>query len=129
MSRTYHTQSLHDDMVSKVAGHFVSLGHRNIQADHISHPNGRPSQYGSYIPDVTALHANTSKPIICEVETDDSIGDPHTYSQLRAFRQMANDLGGMLHVALPYQHDLATAQAIVGRWGIAVDQWWYGDNS
>lgn len=129
MARSTQSQSNHDWMVGQLAGHFASLGHLNIRADHISHPNGRPAQIGAHIPDVTAHHANTGKPMICEVETADTMEDTHTYSQLATFRRLADQLGGTLHVALPFQHDIAPAQAVVSRWGILVDQWWFGENS
>lgn len=129
MTRTIQTQSDHDWMVSQVADHFVRLGHTGIQADHISHPNGRPAQIGDHIPDVTARHVQTGRPVICEVETGDTMEDTHTYNQLATFRQLADRLGGTLHVALPFQHDIAPAQAVTNRWGILVDQWWFGQNS
>ncbi len=116
-------------MVGQLAGHFTTLGHAEVKADHINHWNGRPAQYGDHIPDVTAVHMQTGKPMLCEVETADSMGDTHTYNQLATFRSFADRLGGTLHVALPFQHDIAPAQAIADRWGINVDQWWFGVNS
>lgn len=129
MARTPQAQSNHDWMVGQLAGHFSGFGHVDVKADHVTHPNGRPVMISGHIPDVTAIHAHTGRPIICEVETDDSIGTAHTYQQLVAFRRAASQLGGTLHVALPFQHDIATAQTIVRRWGITVDQWWFGVDS
>lgn len=113
-------------MVQQIVSEYTNTGHRNVQADHISHPAGRPPQLGSHIPDVTASHPTTGQAIICEVETADSFDNEHTYSQLRDFRAAANRVGGLLHVALPYQRDLMSAQATANRWSVQVDKWWYG---
>lgn len=129
MARTTQSQSNHDWMVAELAKALTNRGHQNIRADHINHPNGRPQQLGDHIPDVTAYHNQTGSLIIGEVETSDSIDTDHTYSQLHTFRQAANQLGGYLHVGLPFRSDLDAAKRIVDSWGIKVDQWWYGVES
>ncbi len=113
-------------MVLQVAQEYARQGHRSIRADHPQHLSLRPAQIGDHIPDVTSVHPTQNIPIICEVETADSIGTDHTKSQLLTFRQAATRLGGVLHVGLPFKSDLAVAQATTNGWGITVDYWWYG---
>lgn len=128
MSRSPQSATLHDQMVKSVADKYQRDGHGNIRADHINHLAGAPVNHNGYIPDVTATHAQTGQHIICEVETGDSIDTQHTFDQLWAFRQAANQLGALLHVGLPYKSDLAFAKATVSSWGISVDQWWFQHN-
>lgn len=126
MQRSPQSQSNHDWMVQQVADHYTSNGHQNVKADHIGYYNGAPPQLGDHIPDVTAMHGTLNLPIICEVETLDAFNTTHTQNQLLAFRRAATQLGGFLHIGLPFQSDLVRAQEIAARWNITVDQWWYG---
>ena len=73
MSRAPQAQTNHDWMVLQVAGAYARQGHRNIRADHPQHLSSRPAQIGDHIPDVTSVHPIQNTPIICEVETADSI--------------------------------------------------------
>lgn len=125
MSRTAQNSTLHDQMVKSVAIKYQSDGHSNVRADHIGHINGAPVNHGGFIPDVTATHGTTGQHIICEVETADTVNTQHTYDQLITFRKVADQMNALLHVGLPYQSDLIEAKAVIGSWGIKVDQWWY----
>lgn len=127
MARQPQAQSNHDWMVLQVANAYSRQGHRDIRADHADFPGVGPAQIGDHIPDVTAIHPLQGTPVICEVETADSIGTDHTHSQLLTFRQAANRFGGALHVGLPFKSDLVRAQQVVAGWNIPVDFWWYGD--
>lgn len=85
--RSPHSQSIHDDMVKQLADHLVSKKFRNVKADHPDfsekparicldrHPSGQ-------IPDVTAIGIQL---VLFEVETDDTIYDPHTKDQWELF--------------------------------------------
>lgn len=127
MPRQQQAQSNHDWMVLQVANAYSRQGHRDVRADHADFSGTTPVQIGSHIPDLTAVHLLSGTPIVCEVETADSIGSDHTRNQLLTFRRAVDRLNGVLHVGLPFKSDLERAQQIVSRWGILVDHWWYGD--
>lgn len=126
MGRTTLSQSNHDWMIEQMVETYVNLGHSNIRADHVQHYNGAPALLGEHTPDITAVAGPLQIPIICEVETADSMEEERTRLQLTTFRQAANSVGGVLHVGLPFKSDLEKAKRIAATWGILVDQWWYG---
>lgn len=113
-------------MVQQMVGAYTLLGHSDIKAGYVGHENGAPLPLGVHLPDVTALAGAVQIPIICDVETRDTLNSEHTRSQLLTFRSAADKLGGVLHVGLPFKSDVEHAKRVVAGWGILVDQWWYG---
>ena len=81
------SQSEHDRMVKIVADYLVRERHRNVKADAPGYP--RPTEISwkgqrhGHIPDVT------TDEVIVEVETADSIDDPHTEDQWKLFGAFA----------------------------------------
>ncbi len=94
--RTYPSQTLHDRMIKQLADHLVSKKFRDVRADHpdfCDKPALISGQDGTsgLVPDVTATGIQM---VLFEVETDDSINDPHTKEQWELFSSYAD-----LHMA------------------------------
>jgi len=123
--RSLQQQSVHDSIVRQTVQAFSGRGYTNIKADHIAHPNGAPEAFSSHRSDITA-YDGLNRPIICEIETGDTIGSAETKEQLAAFRWAANQFGGQLHLSLP-KSALGSARLLVSSWGIVVDQWWWAE--
>lgn len=82
MPRTAQSQKIHNTMVRILAEYLEREGYANICADHLAGYN-QPSPIDGYLPDVTAIQNGNG--CIFEVETDDSINDPHAGNQMSAF--------------------------------------------
>src|SRR5690242_14606836 len=93
--RTYPSQSLHDRMIKQLADHLVTKKFRDVRADHpefCDKPARITGQDGpGQVPDVTATGIQM---VLFEVETDDSLYDPHTKEQWELFSSYAD-----LHMA------------------------------
>ena len=94
--RTPPAQSLHDRMIKQLAEQLISKKFRDVRADHpdfcdkparITGRDGTPC----LVPDVTATGIQM---VLFEVETADSINDPHTREQWQLFSSYAD-----LHMA------------------------------
>lgn len=85
VTRTAKTQSQHDQIVQTVVSHLAQNGYRNIRAalPGLSQPALLKGTKRDHIPDVTA------DGVIVEVETGDTIDDPHTASQWSLFSDYA----------------------------------------
>ncbi|HEX8961296.1 MAG TPA: hypothetical protein VF775_06960 [Geobacteraceae bacterium] len=90
--RSPQSQSCHDTMIRQLAEHLASKKFRDVRADLPDFPDKpvrittRSSSSGQ-IPDVTA---NGIQMVLFEVETDDSIHDPHTKKQWKLFASYAD---------------------------------------
>ncbi len=90
--RSPQSQSCHDLMVRQLAEHLASKKFRDVRADLPEFPDKPPlitrrNSSAGQIPDVTA---NGIQMVLFEVETDDSIHDPHTKEQWKLFASYAN---------------------------------------
>src|SRR5512143_3682399 len=90
--RSHKSQSDHDAMIRQLAEHLISKKFRDVRADLPDFPH-RPARIAmrksqaSLVPDVTA---NGIQMVLFEVETDDSIHDPHTKEQWELFASYAD---------------------------------------
>jgi hypothetical protein len=123
---TAPSQSDHDWMVEQMVEAYSGLGHDDIRATHVLRHNGEPERLGLYVPDVTAMAGVTQIPIICEVETADSMRNEQAHSRFMTLRYAADSVGGVLHVGVPFKSDLNAVKRLAASWGVLVDQWWYG---
>ena len=89
-----------------------------VEADHISHPHGRPPRIGNHIPDVAAYNQGKLL-IIAEAETCDTISDDDTRSQWSDF----SESDYRFEVIVP-ESCIEAAKIQARIWGIIVDQWW-----
>ena len=94
--RTHPAQSLHDRMIKQLAEHLISKKFRDVRADHpdfYDKPARIISRDGTscLVPDVTATGIQM---VLFEVETADTINDPHTREQWQLFSSYAD-----LHMA------------------------------
>ncbi len=85
------TQSEHDALIKFAAEYLQAKGFRDIKADLAGY--GLPQKITGqknegHIPDITAQHQHLN---IFEVETADSIDDPHTADQWKLFAGYARD--------------------------------------
>lgn len=89
--RSPQSQTIHDEMVKKLANQLVSKKFRNVKADHPDFFE-RPARItqdrdpSGQTPDVTATGIQL---VLFEVETDDTIHDPHTKDQWELFASHA----------------------------------------
>ena len=118
--RSTKTQSDHDKMVKTMADKFERDG-MSVQADHIGHRNGQPSEIAGHIPDVLA--SNYQKKIILEAETPETISLDDTKKQMQAF---SNVQGTEFHMIVPRGHTADLKQQ-AREWGISIDQVWHMD--
>lgn len=121
MIRISQNQSIHNAIIKEMVSTYQSKGYINIKAAHISFLNGQPMEVNGHIPDVTAQY--NGKLIICEVETNDSLTEANTISQLKAFARSAYEF----HIAVPAT-GIKQAQNVAQQNGITVDQYWYSQN-
>ena len=101
--RTPESQSCHDNLIKQLADSLISRKFRNVRADHPDFPE-KPfrvtmelSTEGE-IPDVTAIGIQQ---VLFEVETDDSINDPHIDGQWRLFATYADMNSAEFWVVVP----------------------------
>ena len=89
--RTTESQSRHDTLIKQLADSLVTRKFNNVRADHPDFPE-KPCRItieqspAGQVPDVTAIGIQK---VLFEVETDDSINDPHTGEQWRLFATYA----------------------------------------
>jgi hypothetical protein len=101
--RTTESQSRHDRLIKQLADSLIIRKFNNVRADHPDFPEKPcpitmgPSPAGQ-IPDVTAIGIQK---VLFEVETDDSINDPHTGEQWRLFATYAVRNSAEFWVAVP----------------------------
>jgi hypothetical protein len=90
--RSHTSQLFHDKMIKQLADSLVSKKFRDVKADHPDYPH-KPSPIvvesftSFHIPDVTAVGIQM---VLFEVETDDTINDPHTLEQWQLFASYAD---------------------------------------
>lgn len=119
-------QTDHDWMVEQMVEAYSGLGHADIRAVHHDQVARTPARLGMHVPDITAMAGHTQIPIICEIETVDSMNRDEARSRFITFRRAADTVGGVLHVGVPFRSDLDSVKRIAASWGVLVDQWWYG---
>ncbi|MCM2359815.1 MAG: hypothetical protein NDI77_16815 [Geobacteraceae bacterium] len=90
--RTDLSQSSHDRMIKQLAEQLISKKFRDVRADHPDFPE-KPARItmrktgSGQVPDVTATGIQM---VLFEVETDDTIHDPHTKEQWELFASYAD---------------------------------------
>ena len=101
--RTPESQSHHDALIKQLADSLISRKFRDVRADLPDSPNKpfripeEQSAHGN-IPDVTAIGIQQ---VFFEVETDDSINDPHIVTQWRLFAAHAEKTSAEFWVVVP----------------------------
>jgi len=103
VERTELSQMYHDRMIKQLADSLVSKRFRDVRADHPDSPQrpapvmpGAPNSW--HIPDVTAMGIQM---VLFEVETVETIDDPHTADEWKSFAQYAHDNGAEFWVVVP----------------------------
>jgi hypothetical protein len=89
--RSHNSQLFHDKMIKQLADSLVSKKFRDVKADHPDFsdkpaPIVVDSISPLLVPDVTAMGIQM---VLFEVETDDTINDPHTHEQWELFASYA----------------------------------------
>ena len=103
MARSSQSQSFHDKMIKQLADSLISKKFHNVKADHPDFPE-KPSPIAMeafpsfHIPDVTAMGIQM---VLFEVETDDTINDPHTKEQWELFSSYATRNRAEFWVVVP----------------------------
>jgi hypothetical protein len=110
-------------MVRAVATHLETCGFTDVRADLADFTDKPEIIFGTMAdlkdrPDATA-HTKDGL-ILAEVETEDTIADPHTQVQWPLFAQYAQEQGGAFWVVVPPGEVLA-AEARLGQLGIAAE--------
>jgi hypothetical protein len=101
--RTQESQYSHDNLIKQLADSLISRKFRDVRADHPDFPDKpfritlEPSAEGE-APDVTATGIQQ---VLFEVETDDSINDPHIEKQWRLFATYADRNSAEFWVVVP----------------------------
>jgi len=117
-------QSKHDSMVKSVADHVSTTRHTNVKAD-IAGYNAPDMIYWEnskkgHIPDVTS---SSDTHYIFEVETDDSINDPHTEDQWKLFSANAQQYSKKFIVVVPKGSE-QQARMRANQLGVTLDDVW-----
>jgi len=116
-------QAKHDWMLRAVANHFGTSGYTDVRADLPDFTDKPEIIFGTMSdlrelrdrPDATAMTG--AGLILAEVETEDTIADPHTEQQWPLFARHAQEHGGVFWVVVPPGKVLA-AEARLGQLGI-----------
>lgn len=92
MERSRQSQQFHDKMIKHLADSLIGKKFRDVRADHPDFsdkpaPISLDSFPTFHIPDVTAMGLQL---VLFEVETDDTIHDPHTSEQWDLFASYAH---------------------------------------
>jgi hypothetical protein len=101
--RTPESQLCHDNLIKQLANSLISRKFRNVRADHPDFPE-KPCRISmahlshGEVPDVTAIGIQQ---VLFEVETDDSIYDPHIDEQWRLFATYADKNSAEFWVVVP----------------------------
>ncbi len=103
MERSQQSQAFHDKMIKRLADSLISKKFRDVRADHPDFPekpapivtDGFPLRH---VPDVTARGIQM---VIFEVETDETINDPHTREEWEIFSSYAQRNGAEFWVVVP----------------------------
>ena len=102
-SRPPQSQDIHDKIIKNLACHLMRKNFHDIRADHPDF-NEKPSPITnresniSQIPDVTAIGIQM---VLFEVETDDSLNDPHTQVQWKMFSSYADQNMAEFWIVVP----------------------------
>ena len=101
--RTPESQSCHDKLIKQLADSLISRKFREVRADLPDSPDKPfriPEEQSAHgdIPDVTAIGIRR---VLFEVETADSINDPHIINQWRLFAAHAEKTSAEFWVVVP----------------------------
>jgi hypothetical protein len=102
-ARTPESQSCHDQLIKQLADSLISRKFREVRADHPDFPE-KPHRITEEhspegeVPDVTAIGIQQ---VLFEVETGDSINDPHIDGQWRLFAAHAEKTSAEFWVVVP----------------------------
>ncbi len=92
MERSPNSQAFHDKMIKLLADSLINKKFRDVRADHPDFrdkpaPIVLDASVKFHIPDVTAIGIQM---VLFEVETDETINDPHTGEQWGSFASYAS---------------------------------------
>lgn len=118
------SQYEHDKLIQEIAAKYEEMGYIGIQADIDGYRS--PPILGfefdlKHRPDVYCKDLQ-GNPIVCEVETEDSIDDEHTVSQWTVLSGDAKKLGGQFHLVVPSGSESAAERRLkrLHIWGAKV---------
>ena len=98
-----NNQSEHDNMVLEIVLHLNKHGYADIKADVSGYDTPDKITWKStgegHVPDITADKYDIKR--IFEIETEDTIDDPHTEDQWQLFATHAKKIGGLFIVVVP----------------------------
>lgn len=103
MERTRQSQIFHDKMIMQLANSLVSKKFHDVRADHPDFPD-KPvpvildNSESFHIPDVTAMGIQM---VLFEVETHETINDPHTAEEWESFSDYAHRSKAEFWVVVP----------------------------
>jgi len=103
MERTRQSQLFHDKMIKQLAASLVTKKFRDVKADHPDFPD-KPAPVildnstSFHIPDVTATGIQM---VLFEVETHETIHDPHTREEWESFAAYANRNNAEFWIVVP----------------------------
>ena len=118
------SQPSHDRMIRSIVDQVSGEGHSHIKADISGYEKPeviyQENTETGYRPDVTSTKYTK---YVFEVETEDSINDPHTADQWRAFSYDAQMHSGAFIVVVPEGY-AQIARARADQLGIALNDVW-----
>ncbi len=98
-----NNQSEHDNMVLEIVLHLNKHGYADIKADVSGYDTPDKITWKStgegHVPDITADKDDIKR--IFEIETEDTIDDPHTEDQWQLFAAHAKKISGLFIVVVP----------------------------
>jgi hypothetical protein len=103
MERTIQSQMFHDKMIKQLADNLVSKKFRDVRADHPDYSD-KPAPVildnaaSFHIPDVTAMGIQM---VLFDVETHETIHDPHTKEEWESFAAYANRNSAEFWIVVP----------------------------
>ncbi len=103
MDRSQQSQAFHDKMIRQLADSLIGKKFRDVRADLPGFP-AKPApiamteRASCHVPDVTAMGIQM---VLFEVETDETINDPHTREQWESFAAYALRNGAEFWVVVP----------------------------
>ncbi|MBU0628565.1 MAG: hypothetical protein KKC75_05215 [Nanoarchaeota archaeon] len=111
-------ESIHNKLILDLVNKKEAEGYK-VWADHISHPNGMPSEYEGYVPDMIFYKDGNYE--CCEAETTQTLDTEHTKNQWRTF---SSRKGVDFSVIVP-KESYEDARRLAILWGINVKTVWY----
>jgi hypothetical protein len=119
MERSHQSQLFHDKMIKQLADSLVAKKFRDVKADHPDFPDKpapviHENSASFHIPDVTAMGIQM---VLFEVETNETIHDPHTREEWQSFAAYAHRNSAEFWIVVP-KASVDDAQERLGRLGL-----------